>query len=89
MIMTKASEEKCYKGVYTGIMEREEKQQFLLWCLSLDYKMAISNHTLGDYITIKTIIEILVISISILKNLRISIKQTTNPNSSIISAFHF
>jgi hypothetical protein len=22
MIMTKASEEKCYKGVYTGIMEK-------------------------------------------------------------------
>jgi hypothetical protein len=44
----------------------------------LDYKMAISNHTLGDYITIKTIIENLVISATnnILKNLRISIKQT-------------
>jgi hypothetical protein len=55
MIMTKASEEK-QKGVYTGIMEKM-KTTIFLWCLSLDYKMAISNHTLGDYITIKTIIE--------------------------------
>jgi hypothetical protein len=38
------------------IMEKDENNIFL-WCLSLDYKMAISNHTLGDYITIKTIIE--------------------------------
>jgi hypothetical protein len=52
--MTKASEEKCYKRVYTGIME---KMKTTICCLSLDYKMAISNHTLGDYITIKTIIE--------------------------------
>jgi hypothetical protein len=33
-----------------------EKMKFFLWCLSLDYKMAFLN-TLGDYITIKTIIE--------------------------------
>jgi hypothetical protein len=55
MIMTKASEEKCYKGVYTGIMEKDENNNFFVVPI-LD-KMAISNHTLGDYITIKTIIE--------------------------------
>jgi hypothetical protein len=46
MIMTKASEEKMLQGVYTGIMEKM-KTTIFLWCLSLDYKMAISNHTLG------------------------------------------
>jgi hypothetical protein len=56
MIMTKASEEKCYKRVYTGIMEKMKTTISFVVPL-LDYKMAISNHTLGDYITIKTIIE--------------------------------
>jgi hypothetical protein len=68
-------------------MEKDENNNFFCGAYLLDYKMAISNHTLGDYITIKTIIENLVISatISILKNLRIS-KQTTNPNSSITAS---
>jgi hypothetical protein len=65
------------------------KTTFLLWRLSLDYKMAISNHTLGDYITIKTIIENPSdISHKVIK-IKISIKPNNKPNSSIISAFHF
>jgi hypothetical protein len=49
---------------------KDENNNFFCGAYLLDYKMAISNHTLGDYITIKTIIENLVISatISILKS---------------------
>jgi hypothetical protein len=53
--------------------------------------MAVSNHTLGDYITIKSIIEN-PSDISYNKSLKkskISIKQTTNHNNSIISASLF
>jgi hypothetical protein len=69
MIMTKSSEEKCLQGVYTGIMEKMKTTISFVVNIFRDYKMAISNHTLGDYITIKSIIENLVISatISILK----------------------
>jgi hypothetical protein len=47
--MTKSSQEKCYKkGVYTGIMEKDENNNFFCGEYLLDYKMAISNHTLGS-----------------------------------------
>jgi hypothetical protein len=36
---------------------KDENNNFFCGAYLLDYKMAISNHTLGDYITIKTIIE--------------------------------
>ena len=56
--MTKSSQEKMLqKGVYTGIMEKDENNNFFCGEYLLDYKMAISNHKLGDYITIKSIIE--------------------------------
>lgn len=56
--MTKSSQEKMLqKGVYTGIMEKDENNNFFCGEYLLDYKMAISNHTLGDWITIKSVIE--------------------------------
>lgn len=55
--MTKASEEKMLqKGVYTGIMEKDENNNFFCGVYLLDYKMA-QKHAVGDYITIKSIIE--------------------------------
>lgn len=55
--MTKASEERMLqKGVYTGIMEKDENNNFFCGVYLLDYKMA-QKHTLGDWITIKSIIE--------------------------------
>jgi hypothetical protein len=59
--MTKSSQEKCYKrGLYRD-NGKDENNNFFCGEYLLDYKMAISNHTLGDYITIKSIIETLVI----------------------------
>ena len=55
--MTKPSHEKMLqKGIYTGILEQDEKKNFFCGEYLLDYKMAL-NHQLGDYITIKSIIE--------------------------------
>jgi hypothetical protein len=55
--MTKSAEEKMLqKGIFTGIMEKDENNNFFCGIYLLDYKMAL-NHTLGDLITIKTIIE--------------------------------
>ena len=55
--MTKASEERMLqKGVYTGIMEKDENNNFFCGVYLLDYKMA-QKHALGDWITIKSIIE--------------------------------
>lgn len=44
------------KGVFTGIMEQDEENNFFCGAYLLDYKMA-QNHQLGDIITIKTVIE--------------------------------
>ena len=55
--MTKASEERMLqKGVYTGIMEKDENNNFFCGAYLLDYKMA-QKHAVGDWITIKSIIE--------------------------------
>lgn len=55
--MTKASEERMLqKGVYTGIMEKDENNNFFCGVYLLDYKMA-QKHAVGDWITIKSIIE--------------------------------
>ncbi|OAB29689.1 hypothetical protein SAMN05444395_10733 [Flavobacterium fryxellicola] len=55
--MTKASEERMLqKGIYTGIMEKDENNNFFCGVYLLDYKMA-QKHAVGDYITIKSIIE--------------------------------
>ncbi len=56
--MTKSSEEKMLqKGVYTGIIEKDENNNFFCGSYLLDYKMVIAKHAIGDMITIKSIIE--------------------------------
>ncbi|RTY65011.1 hypothetical protein EKL97_07045 [Flavobacterium sp. LS1P28] len=55
--MTKSSQEQMLqKGVYTGIMEKDENNNFFCGAYLLDYKMA-QKHSIGDWITIKSIIE--------------------------------
>jgi len=55
--MTKSSQDKMpQKGVYTGIMEQDENNNFFCGEYLLDYKMA-QKFTLGDWITIKSVIE--------------------------------
>lgn len=55
--MTKSTQEKMLqKGVYTGIMEQDENKNFFCGQYLLDYKMA-QKFTLGDWITIKSVIE--------------------------------
>ncbi|WP_269222774.1 MULTISPECIES: hypothetical protein [Flavobacterium] len=55
--MTKASEERMLqKGVFTGIMEQDENNNYFCGIYLLDFKMA-QKHNLGDWITIKSIIE--------------------------------
>jgi hypothetical protein len=56
--MTKGSEERMLqKGVYTGIIEKDENNNFFCGEFLLDYKMVMDKHVLGDMITIKSIIE--------------------------------
>jgi hypothetical protein len=56
--MTKSAQEKMLqKGVYTGIIEQDQNNNFFCGQYLLDYKMVISNHKLGDWITIKSVIE--------------------------------
>lgn len=56
--MTKASEERMLqKGVHTGIIEKDENNNFFCGEYLLDYKMVQAKHTVGDWITIKSIIE--------------------------------
>ncbi|MBG6111657.1 hypothetical protein H4V97_000566 [Flavobacterium sp. CG_23.5] len=56
--MTKASEEKMLqKGIYTGIIEKDENNNFFCGEYLLDYKMVMAKHAVGDMITIKSIIE--------------------------------
>jgi hypothetical protein len=55
--MTKASEERMLqKGVFTGIMEQDENNNYFCGVYLLDFKMA-QKFNLGDWITIKSIIE--------------------------------
>ncbi|MBE0393798.1 hypothetical protein HNQ02_000602 [Flavobacterium sp. 7E] len=56
--MTKTSDEKMLqKGVYTGVIEKDENNNFFCGMYLLDYKMVQAKHALGDLITIKSIIE--------------------------------
>jgi hypothetical protein len=56
--MTKASEEKMLqKGVFTGIIEKDENNNFFCGVYLLDYKMVQAKHNVGDWITIKSVIE--------------------------------
>lgn len=55
--MTKSSQEQMLqKGVYTGIMEKDENNNYFCGVYLLDYKMG-TKYTVGDWITIKSIIE--------------------------------
>jgi hypothetical protein len=45
------------KGVYTGIIEKDENGNFYCGEFLLDYKMVSTNFKIGDKITIKTVIE--------------------------------
>ncbi|MBQ0908831.1 hypothetical protein KBJ98_08965 [Flavobacterium sp. F-328] len=55
--MTKSQDDKILqKGIYTGIMEKDDKNNFFCGIYLLDYKMAL-KHTLGELITIKSVIE--------------------------------
>ncbi len=55
--MSKSTEDKMpQKGVFTGIMEQDENKNYFCGEYLLDFKMA-QKHALGDWITIKSIIE--------------------------------
>lgn len=45
------------KGIYTGIIEKDEKGNYFCGEYLLDYKYTEANFKLGDLINIKTIIE--------------------------------
>ena len=45
------------KGLFTGLIEKDENGNFFCGEYLLDYKMVASNFKIGDKITIKTIIE--------------------------------
>lgn len=56
--MSKDSQEKMLqKGVYTGIIEKDENNNYFCGAYLLDYKMVQANHIVGDLITIKSVIE--------------------------------
>ena len=56
--MTKGAEEKkLQKGVFTGIIQKDENNNFFCGEYLLDYKMVMAKHAVGDWITIKSIIE--------------------------------
>jgi hypothetical protein len=55
--MTKSEEQKILnKGIYTGIIEKDEKGNFFCGEFLLDYKMVMSSFQVNDLITIKTVI---------------------------------
>lgn len=45
------------KGVYTGIIEKDEKGNYFCGEYLLDYKYTVANFKLGDEINIKSVIE--------------------------------
>ena len=56
--MSKSSHDKMLqKGIFTVIMEQDENGNYFCGEYLLDYKLASSNHAIGDWITIKSIIE--------------------------------
>lgn len=56
--MTKSSEGKMLqKGVYTGVIEKDENNNFFCGTYLLDYKMVQAKFAVGDWITIKSVIE--------------------------------
>ena len=56
--MTKSSEGKMLqKGVFTGVIEKDENNNFFCGAYLLDYKMVQAKFAVGDWITIKSVIE--------------------------------
>ncbi len=56
--MAKASEgNMMQKGIYTGVIEKDENNNFFCGEFLLDYKMVQAKHAVGDLITIKSVIE--------------------------------
>ena len=56
--MSKDSQEKMpQKGVYTGIIEKDENNNYFCGEYHLDYKIDHTNFNLGDWVTIKSVIE--------------------------------
>ena len=56
--MTKASEDKrLQKGIFTGVIEKDENNNFFCGEYLLDYKMVLAKFAVGDWITIKSVIE--------------------------------
>lgn len=45
------------KGVYTGIIEQDEKGNYFCGAYLLDYKLAHTKFKIGDWVTIKSVIE--------------------------------
>lgn len=45
------------KGIYSGIIEKDDKGNYFCGEFLLDYKMATTGFKIGDKITIKSIIE--------------------------------
>jgi hypothetical protein len=44
------------KGIYTGIIEKDENGNFFCGEILLDYKMVTSGFSIGDVVTVKTVI---------------------------------
>lgn len=44
------------KGLYTGILEKDDKGNFFCGEILLDFKMASSGFSIGDLITVKSVI---------------------------------
>ena len=45
------------KGIYTGIIEKDEYGNFYCGSILLDYQLVTKFYKIGDKITIKTVIE--------------------------------
>jgi len=45
------------KGVFTGIIEKDENNNYFCGVYLLDYKMVEAKFKVGDWITIKSVIE--------------------------------
>ncbi len=45
------------KGIYTGIIEKDEYGNFYCGTILLDYQLVAKSFQVGDKITIKTVIE--------------------------------
>ncbi len=55
--MTKETDNKILsKGIYTGNIEKDENGNYFCGEILLDYKMVAANFTIGDLVTVKTVI---------------------------------